>query len=215
MLASNPSSMSQASLGNKRQQNSWAARRTWWRSMTLSLWRLYSLSATVMPLRLSTAWYTMEMLPLYMRARRSKSVTHQSMRLSAAGQCAATASVVLQRPRAFSDVISDAFVLEGKMCGSSKDLLMCYGERLQVRGCSDPPEHEHMMPCIVLCPAQPGPLLPHNACRCNTEPPNRHVLRSHPPHLSYVAPCAAEPCLLIESWCAAGLGAGAAACSLA
>jgi len=40
-----------------------------------SLWRLYSFSATVIPLCLSTAWYTMDMLPWYMMARRSKSLT--------------------------------------------------------------------------------------------------------------------------------------------
>lgn len=46
---------------------------TWWRSMSFSLWRLYSLSATVMPVRLSTAWYTMLMAPLYISLRNSKS----------------------------------------------------------------------------------------------------------------------------------------------
>jgi hypothetical protein len=72
------------------------SRATWCLSITVSLWRLYSLSATVMPDRLSTAWYTMEMLPLYMSARRSKSLTHHLERLRAAGQWLATANVTLQ-----------------------------------------------------------------------------------------------------------------------
>jgi hypothetical protein len=51
------------------------SRATWCLSICVSLCRLYSLRATVMPLRRSTAWYTMLMLPLYIRFRTSKSCT--------------------------------------------------------------------------------------------------------------------------------------------